>query len=101
MTFQEVIQHIESNIGTTLSSTHWTAQLLAITERTAKAIKVNVKFSTTGFSFNKEIKLFEAHYDSAAKFTQEINRQLNRLDNFTDAIANLSVIAPLPTITNE
>lgn len=101
MTFAEFIQNVESRIGETYTANAtWTSTILSITERKQSFIRINVRFSTSGFSFERELKLHESNFDTANKLTNELERQVRRLDRYSTAISEMSVIDPLPNITN-
>lgn len=101
MTFQEVINKIENKIGESIVRQGWTATLLSITGRRPKSIKVLIRFTEGSFSFERELKLVDQHFDEDSKYSDEIIRQLKRLNDYSKAVIDFSVISDPPNITNK
>ena len=102
ITIDNLVQRITNKLGESVTRQIWTATLVRIIEVKPTSIKVLVKFSTTNFSFDKELKIVESNFDSDTKWNDEIIRQLRRLNDYTNAITQYITQSQsaLPSITN-
>lgn len=98
--FQTVINTIESKIGKEVTRQLWTAKLLSVFDKRLRSIRILVRFSKDNFFFDEEIKLVEQHFDKDTKYEAEIIRRLRRLNDYTNAIANIKTdVGKVPNLT--
>lgn len=87
--YDYLIQNVEKEIGTIITSDIWTANLESIIEKSSNCIKINVKFYIEDYYFYKELKFVYEHFYNLTLINNEIVRQLKMLNDYTIFILDL------------
>jgi hypothetical protein len=86
---EHLIQIVEKEIGTTITSDIWAVDLESILEKNTKYIKINAKFHIGDYFFYKELKFVSEHFNEFIQINNEFIRQLKMLNDYTNFISNL------------
>lgn len=89
MSFEKVKAHIIENIGVPVTLDGWTALSVRVTQDTAKTIRVLYVFQLDKFEVEQELKFTSELSSSVENYEEEINRQLNQLDGYTEALVKI------------
>lgn len=86
---EHLIQIVEKEIGSTITSDIWAVNLESILEKNTRHIKINCKFYTEDYFFYKELKFVYGCFNEFIQIKNEFMRQLKMLNDYTNFISNL------------
>lgn len=88
-----MLEILTNLLGEEITMNNWKYKLLSITESVEVYVKVLCSFTTDDFTFERELKFHESNFQTAEQYYAEIDRQLTKLNDYTNALAYLTNLA--------
>lgn len=104
--FKDMVTLIKGRVGDSLQGLYWLYSLLEIVEERDTVLRIKVSFQLGEHIIEKELKLVEINFSSISHYDVEIERQLAKLDAYTEAKEYIKAIATVnadkgPEITDQ